>query len=194
MRPGLTGWAQVKYGYAGSESDALEKLQYEFFYLRHQSLALDLRIIGRTVRAVFGSGGPGDEPSRPSAIVIPVLNEEHHLPACLESIDRQTYPDIVEVFVVDGGSPDDDPIDRRGRIPAVRLIDNPRRIQAAAAEHRPGEAEGDVIVRVDGHCVLAARLRRAGVEALTRHGRGHGRRRDGRPSASRRSQRRSPSR
>ena len=34
MRPGLTGWAQVKYGYAGDERDALEKLQYEFWYLR----------------------------------------------------------------------------------------------------------------------------------------------------------------
>ena len=39
VRPGLTGWAQVKYGYAGDEKDALEKLQYEFYYLRHQSLA-----------------------------------------------------------------------------------------------------------------------------------------------------------
>jgi lipopolysaccharide/colanic/teichoic acid biosynthesis glycosyltransferase len=58
-QPGLTGWAQVKYGYAGSESDALEKLQYEFFYLRRQSIGFDLRIIGRTVRAVFGSGGAG---------------------------------------------------------------------------------------------------------------------------------------
>ena len=41
VRPGLTGWAQVKYGYGGNEGDALEKLQYEFFYLRHQGLALD---------------------------------------------------------------------------------------------------------------------------------------------------------
>jgi lipopolysaccharide/colanic/teichoic acid biosynthesis glycosyltransferase len=58
-KPGLTGWAQVKYGYAGSESDALQKLQYEFFYLRRQSIALDIRIIGRTVRAIFGSSGGG---------------------------------------------------------------------------------------------------------------------------------------
>jgi lipopolysaccharide/colanic/teichoic acid biosynthesis glycosyltransferase len=59
VRPGLTGWAQVKYGYAGSESDALEKLQYEFWYLRHQSLRTDLRIIGRTIRSVLGSEGSG---------------------------------------------------------------------------------------------------------------------------------------
>ena len=57
VRPGLTGWAQVKYGYAGSESDALEKLQYDFYYLRHQSLSFDLRIIGRTLRSVVGQQG-----------------------------------------------------------------------------------------------------------------------------------------
>ena len=59
VRPGLTGWAQVKYGYAGDETDALEKLQYEFFYLRNQGLAFDIRVIGRTVRSVAGSEGRG---------------------------------------------------------------------------------------------------------------------------------------
>jgi lipopolysaccharide/colanic/teichoic acid biosynthesis glycosyltransferase len=59
VRPGLTGWAQVKYGYAGSESAALEKLQYEFWYLRHQSLRTDARIIGRTARSILGSEGRG---------------------------------------------------------------------------------------------------------------------------------------
>ncbi|MGI8807854.1 MAG: sugar transferase [Acidimicrobiales bacterium] len=57
VRPGLTGWAQVKYPYGASEGDALEKLQYEFYYLRHQSFALDLRITGRTLRTVLGRGG-----------------------------------------------------------------------------------------------------------------------------------------
>ena len=57
VKPGLTGWAQVKYDYGSSEVDALEKLQYEFYYLRHQSLSLDLRIIGRTLRSVIGRGG-----------------------------------------------------------------------------------------------------------------------------------------
>lgn len=59
VRPGLTGWAQVKYGYAGDEKDALEKLQYEFFYLRHQSLRFDLKVMGRTVRSVTGTEGGG---------------------------------------------------------------------------------------------------------------------------------------
>lgn len=57
VRPGITGWAQVKYGYAGDESDALQKLQYEFFYLRHQKLSFDVRIVGRTVRSVLGGDG-----------------------------------------------------------------------------------------------------------------------------------------
>jgi len=57
VRPGLTGWAQVKYPYGATEGDALEKLQYEFYYLRYQGLALDLRVTGRTLRSVLGRGG-----------------------------------------------------------------------------------------------------------------------------------------
>jgi exopolysaccharide biosynthesis polyprenyl glycosylphosphotransferase len=57
VQPGVTGWAQVKYRYGSSEADAFEKLQYDLFYLRHQSMTLDLRIISRTVRSVlFGRG------------------------------------------------------------------------------------------------------------------------------------------
>jgi len=50
VKPGLTGWAQVKFHYAASEADALQKLQYDLYYLRHQSLLFDVRIMGRTVR------------------------------------------------------------------------------------------------------------------------------------------------
>ena len=57
VRPGLTGWAQVKYAYGASEQDALEKLQYELYYLRHQGTSLDARILGRTLRHVVGLGG-----------------------------------------------------------------------------------------------------------------------------------------
>ncbi len=57
VRPGLTGWAQVKYPYGADEIDAREKLQYEFWYLRHQCLSVDLRVLGRTVRSVLGGEG-----------------------------------------------------------------------------------------------------------------------------------------
>ena len=47
----------MKYQYASSDAETLEKLQYEFFYLRRQSLGLDLRIVGRTLRSVaMGEG------------------------------------------------------------------------------------------------------------------------------------------
>ncbi|MHB8431460.1 MAG: sugar transferase, partial [Acidimicrobiales bacterium] len=55
--PGVTGWAQVKFGYGAGVEDALEKLQYEFFYLRHQGPMLDARILARTVRTVIRAGG-----------------------------------------------------------------------------------------------------------------------------------------
>ena len=56
-QPGLTGWAQVKYRYGSSAEDAFEKLQYDLYYLRHQSVSLDLRILSRTLRSVlFGRG------------------------------------------------------------------------------------------------------------------------------------------
>jgi len=57
VRPGITGWAQVKYHYGADELDALEKLQYEMWYLRHQSLLVDARIALRTVRHVVGTSG-----------------------------------------------------------------------------------------------------------------------------------------
>ncbi|HEY8218177.1 MAG TPA: sugar transferase [Acidimicrobiia bacterium] len=57
VRPGLTGWAQVKYHYGADEVDALEKLQYDVFYLRRQGIGLDLRIVARTLRSVLGRDG-----------------------------------------------------------------------------------------------------------------------------------------
>jgi sugar transferase (PEP-CTERM system associated) len=57
VRPGLTGWAQVRYTYAASREDALQKLQYDLFYIKHMSLALDLFIVLSTVKTVIMSKG-----------------------------------------------------------------------------------------------------------------------------------------
>ena len=57
VRPGLTGWAQVKYGYGSDQVDAFEKLQYDFYYLQNQALSLDLRIITRTLRSILRGSG-----------------------------------------------------------------------------------------------------------------------------------------
>jgi lipopolysaccharide/colanic/teichoic acid biosynthesis glycosyltransferase len=53
IRPGLTGWAQVRYTYGASTEDALQKLQYDLFYIKHLSLALDLFIIFETIKTVL---------------------------------------------------------------------------------------------------------------------------------------------
>ncbi len=52
VRPGLTGWAQVRYTYGASVEDALMKLQYDLFYIKNMSLALDLFIIFSTLKIV----------------------------------------------------------------------------------------------------------------------------------------------
>ena len=53
VRPGLTGWAQVRYTYGASVEDAMEKLQYDLFYIKNMSIALDLFIIANTVKTVL---------------------------------------------------------------------------------------------------------------------------------------------
>ena len=55
VRPGLTGWAQVNCGYGGSLEGTLEKLQFDLYYVKHQSLRLDLLILASTSRAVVGA-------------------------------------------------------------------------------------------------------------------------------------------
>jgi len=57
VRPGITGWAQVKSVYAASVEETREKLQYDFYYLRRQSFTLDARIIARTLRSVLAGRG-----------------------------------------------------------------------------------------------------------------------------------------
>ena len=52
VRPGLTGWAQVNYGYGSGIEGSTVKLSYDLYYIKHQSVALDLLIIARTLFAV----------------------------------------------------------------------------------------------------------------------------------------------
>lgn len=56
-KPGLTGWAQVKYRYGNTENDALVKLQYDLYYIKHRSFMLDVFIIMKTVLEVLQRRG-----------------------------------------------------------------------------------------------------------------------------------------
>ena len=53
VKPGLTGWAQVKYRYGSSLEDAMEKLRYDLYYIKHLSITFDLTIVFDTVKVVL---------------------------------------------------------------------------------------------------------------------------------------------
>jgi sugar transferase (PEP-CTERM system associated) len=57
IKPGITGWAQVRYSYGASVDDALEKLQYDLYYVKNHSLFLDLMILFQTVQVVLWGKG-----------------------------------------------------------------------------------------------------------------------------------------
>ena len=57
VRPGLTGWAQIALGYTSDKAGAQQKLQYELYYIRNQSVSFDIRILIQTVRTSLRQGG-----------------------------------------------------------------------------------------------------------------------------------------
>ena len=57
VRPGMAGWALVNYGYSSSVRDALVKLQYDLYYVKHQSIYLDLLILAKTIGAMISFKG-----------------------------------------------------------------------------------------------------------------------------------------
>jgi sugar transferase (PEP-CTERM system associated) len=57
LKPGLTGWAQVRYTYGASVEDAIEKLQYDLYYIKNLSIALDLVIMLETIKTVVTRRG-----------------------------------------------------------------------------------------------------------------------------------------
>jgi sugar transferase (PEP-CTERM system associated) len=57
VKPGITGWAQVKYRYGASMEDALEKLRYDLYYVKHLSVPFDLTILFDTVKVVLFAKG-----------------------------------------------------------------------------------------------------------------------------------------
>lgn len=56
-KPGVTGWAQVNFGYAASLEDMAIKLEYDLYYIKHRGIILDLIIILRTIATIFGFRG-----------------------------------------------------------------------------------------------------------------------------------------
>ncbi len=57
VKPGVTGWAQVRYRYGSSIEDAMEKLRYDLYYIKHLSIAFDLTIVVDTVKVILCAKG-----------------------------------------------------------------------------------------------------------------------------------------
>lgn len=57
IKPGLTGWTQIKYPYGASTKDTLRKLQYDLYYIKNRSLILDLIITLKTIKIILSGGG-----------------------------------------------------------------------------------------------------------------------------------------
>jgi succinoglycan biosynthesis protein ExoA len=92
------------------------------------------------------------------SVIIPIRNEEEFIAQCLQSVVDQDYPkDRMEVLVADGGSEDrsrETAIEFSSRYPLIKLLDNPQLHAPAGLNLGIREARGDVVVRVDGHCLL----------------------------------------
>jgi exopolysaccharide biosynthesis polyprenyl glycosylphosphotransferase len=57
VRPGLTGWAQVNYGYADDQAETIEKLTYDLYYIKHMSPVMDIRIFWKSIWTVLTGAG-----------------------------------------------------------------------------------------------------------------------------------------
>ena len=107
-------------------------------------------------------------------VVMPIRNEAPHIRQCLEAVLAQDYPaDRLDVVVADGMSDDGTREIISGYVqgyPNLRLLDNPQRIVPTALNVGIRVAQGDIIVRVDGHTTLAPDYVRECVAALERTG------------------------
>jgi lipopolysaccharide/colanic/teichoic acid biosynthesis glycosyltransferase len=57
VKPGITGWAQINYGYTSTTIQTVIKLEYDLYYIKHRNLLMDITIILRTITQVIGFQG-----------------------------------------------------------------------------------------------------------------------------------------
>src|SRR5579862_4472114 len=91
------------------------------------------------------------------SVILPVRNEARHIAMSLGAVLRQQYPAWrMEILVADGESTDQTVrvIQSLPGAERVRVIPNPRRIQAAGMNAALREAQGEIVVRVDGHTII----------------------------------------
>lgn len=107
------------------------------------------------------------------SVLVPVCNEANFIERCIKAIANNDYPkDRVEILVLDGASSDDtaDLVRAFGqKDPRVFLLSNPQRQVSVAMNIGIREAQGEIILRVDGHAIVQSDFIRRSVEALLTH-------------------------
>lgn len=103
------------------------------------------------------------------SVLLPVLDEADTIDECLASLAAQDYPGTTQIVLADGGSTDGT-VQRiatwRTRLPALRVVDNPLRLQSHGLNLAAQHATGEVLVRADAHTTYAQDYVRRCVEAL----------------------------
>jgi exopolysaccharide biosynthesis polyprenyl glycosylphosphotransferase len=104
VRPGITGWAQVRYGYADNLEQETEKMRYDLHYIKHRGVALDLRILLDTVQVVLLGGGVArSSPAaggEPAASVETVVRRERLARGLAALAERPRAPRVVQRAVL----------------------------------------------------------------------------------------------
>lgn len=108
------------------------------------------------------------------SILIPIRNEGVYIERCLNAILAQDYPqEQIEIIIVDGMSDDDTRTiisEHQNKQSNIHLLDNPKRIVPTGMNIALRKAKGDVIIRVDGHCIIAPDYVSNCVRHLTQDG------------------------
>ncbi|MFV0294940.1 MAG: glycosyltransferase [Hyphomicrobiaceae bacterium] len=131
---------------------------------------------GHEIRSALDDYPGHAVPNQPSvAIVIPVFNEIDHLPALMADVRAQDYPGIATIFLADGNSTDGslDALNAWAQDdPRVEVVNNPRRVQAAAINAVFMNAATDIVMRLDAHARYAPDVVSACVAVLLETGAG----------------------
>ena len=112
--------------------------------------------------------------STPSVTVgIPVLNEEDHIERVVTGFLETDYPNLVEILVADGGSTDktrEIVQELSSKDSRVKLVDNPEKFQSFALNKMIDQAEGEVFLRADGHCLYQEDYLKNNIEVFLETG------------------------
>ena len=129
-----------------------------------------------TFRTSFSDFPAGALPAQPTvSAVVPLYNEAAHIRSLVEALLAQDYPALTEIWLVDGRSEDGTMAaleELKARDARIKVLSNPRRNQAAGINLALAQAQGQVIIRLDGHAQYGPDVIRSSVRALLKTGAG----------------------